>query len=466
MSDSERSYLIKNVAPDPQLLEMYVEEVERIRLAIPPSKAFIDHVGSTAVPGLAGKPVIDLLVTLCEWSDAERVVVALTGLGYKEDIDTDVASRRFLERKIESGSLKAIHLHLTPMHSEWGNKMFRDELMADKDIASRYAVLKQSLAAQNSEDFAAYTVGKSEFVMSILRKAAGIFGNDRLLTHQRAELDRAQSLQRLVLFAQFLVALTAAMSVYVNDNATLMIFAAVGFLLACGWLILGRMQRAHRDAGEQARRVVLVSCGLGVGLSPEQRLRIFDKFTVSVANRRLVREEDYFASRTAPSYRRLAELVEESAYWTRDLQRASASTLRWLLLGVTILVAGMLVVCAPSISTDANLSIARVLIAFLVFLLSSDVVGAMLGHRDAALAIDDILQRVETAAARGYPHADVLLIASDYNAAVEAAPFVLPWVYSIRNATLTRRWRAYLENKRAASHTSRPAYCPTGFETE
>jgi hypothetical protein len=229
---------------------------------------------------------------------------------------------------------------------------------------------------------------------------------------------------------------------------------------------LGRRQRAHRDAGEQARRVVLISSGLGVSLSPEQRLRIFDMFTVSVANRRLVREEDYFASRTVPSHRRLAELVEESAYWTRDLQRASASTLRWLLLGVTVLAVGILVMCTPSISSDANLSIARVLTALLIFLLSSDVVGAMLGHRDAALVIDDILQRVETAAARGYLYADVLLIASDYNAAVEGAPFVLPWVYRIRNATLTRRWRAYLENKRVASQALGPENHPTTLEPE
>jgi len=452
MSDSGRSNLIENVPPDPGVLEIYTDEIERIRLAITPSKAFIDHVGSTAVQELPGKPVIDLLVTLYEWNEADEVVAALAHLGYKADTDTDDASRRFLEREIEVGSLRAIHLHLTPTQSEWGNKMlvFRDALIADRDLANRYALLKQSLASNYSGDFAAYTAGKSEFVLSVLRKAAGTFSNDRLLTHQRAELERAQSFQQLVLLAQFLVALTAAISVYVTDNATLMIFAAVGFLLALAWLIFGRMQRGHRDAGEQARRVVLISSGLGVSLSPEQRLRIFDKFKVSVTNRRLVREEDYFASRTIPSHRRLAELVEESAYWTRDLQRASASALGWLLLGVTILIAGVIVICAPSITSEANLSIARVLIAFLVFLLSSDVVGAMLGYREAALAIDDILQRVETAAARGYPPADVLLLASDYNAAVEGAPFVLPLIYRIRRPTLTRLWRAYLENKRVA----------------
>ncbi|MBP2443778.1 GrpB family protein [Rhizobium leguminosarum] len=452
MSDSTRSHLIKNIDHDPRTSSICSEEIETIRSAIAPSKAFIDHVGSTAVQGLAGKPVIDLLVSLYEWDDAERVVAQLASLGYERDTDTSDTLRRFLERKIEARPFRAIHVHLTPTQSEWGNKMlvFRDELVADKDLAARYATLKRSLAVENSQDFAAYTSGKTEFVWSVLRRAAGTFGNDRLLTHQRAELGRAQRFQLLVLFAQFLVALTAAVSVYINDNAILMIFAAAGFLLAGAWLVLSRWQRMHRDAGEQARRIVLLSSGLGVTLSPEQRLRIFDKFTVPIVKERLVREEDYFASRTIPSEQRLAELIEESAYWTRDLQKASASTLRWSLLCVTVLVAGVLVISAPSISPDANLSLARVLIACLIFLLSSDVVGAMLGHGDAASAIDEILQRVETAASRGYPSADVLLIASDYNATVEAAPFPLPWAYRLRSKTLTRRWRAYLENKRVA----------------
>jgi GrpB-like predicted nucleotidyltransferase (UPF0157 family) len=458
MSDSKRSHLIQIIDHDPLASLICSEEIESIRSAIVPSKAFIDHVGSTAVQGMPGKPVIDLLVSLYEWDDAEWVVAQLAALGYEPDTDPNDASRRFLERKIEKGPFRAIHLHLTPTQSEWGNKMlvFKDELAADRDLAFRYATLKRSLSVKYPEDFAAYTSGKTEFVQSVLRKAAGTFGNDRLLTHQRAELGRAQCFQLLVLFAQFLAALTAAVSVYINDNAVLMIFAAAGFLLAGAWLVLGRWQRNHRDAGEQARRVVLLSSGLGATLSPEQRLRIFDKFKVPIVEKRLVREEEYFASRTIPGLQRLAELIEESAYWTRDLQKASASTLRWALLCVSIMIAGVLVISAQSISSDANLSLARVLIACLIFLLSSDVVGAMLGHADAAAAIGEILQRVETAASRGYPSADVLLIASDYNATVEAAPFPLPWAYRLRSKTLTRRWRAYLENKRVASRLRSP----------
>ena len=101
----------------------------------------------------------------------------------------------------------------------------------------------------------------------------------------------------------------------------------------------------------------------------------------------------------------------------------------------------------PLLPSDITISMARVLVAILVFMLSSDLVGAIFAHREAASSISEIIQRTETAAARGYPAADVLLLMSDYNAIVESAPFALPGVYELRCQSLTRRWRAYLENK-------------------
>ncbi|CAO4151993.1 hypothetical protein DHODJN_17765 [Methylorubrum extorquens] len=326
--------------------------------------------------------------------------------------------------------------------------VFRDALSADSDLAARYAALKRRLAVDHSGDPDTYTAGKSDFVGQVLRAAAGAFDNDRLLTHQRAELDRAQRYHHLSLAAQLSVALVAAVSVYSENSSTQLNFALLGFLLVGVWFALGRKQNSHRAAGEQARRVVLLASGLDEHFSSEQRLRIFDNFTVPINDRPLVREEDYFASRAAPSYRRLAELIEESAYWTRELQQASATALQWALVGIGLLMAAALWAGLPAMSADAGVLLARVLVTLLVFLLSSDVIGAVFAHRNAAKSIREISQRAETAAARNYPSADVLLLMSDYNAAVESAPFALPGTFRMHRTELTRRWHAYLENKR------------------
>ncbi|RYY25867.1 MAG: GrpB family protein [Sphingomonadales bacterium] len=425
-------------------------EIAAIHAANAPARMFIDHVGSTAVAGLESKPVIDLLLTLVDWEDAGRIVAGLAAIGYAEEEAHIELPRHFLARTASSGASVTFHLHLVPLDSKWGRNMlvFRDELVADRELARRYVTLKRQLAAAHPDDLEAYTNGKSEFVTEVLRKAAGTFGNERLLTYQRAELDCARAFQDKALAAQLAVAIVTAISVYSDNNTTQLNFALAGFLLAALWLALTRKQRAHRAAGDQARRVVLLASGLGEHFSAEQRLRVFDGFKVSIADRALVREEEHFASRAPPGYRRLAELIEESAYWTRDLQQASATWLQTTLLIAALAIAGLLWAGILTLSADQGVSFARVAVALLVFLLSSDLIGAIFAHREAAATIAVILQRVETAAARDFPQADILLLMSDYNAAVESAPFALPFVYWFRSAELTRRWRNYLENKR------------------
>ena len=442
---------VRVVAHDTDWKAICSAELEAIRPAIARAgaRAFIDHVGSTAVSGLDAKPVIDVLVTLTDWNGKDAVAAELEALGYRQEGTDDALPRRFFSRPSPGGSIEAFHLHLTPLGSAYGRDMivFRDSLIGDAEIAQRYVALKRKLAAENPEDFDAYTAGKNDFVALVLRQAAGAFGNDRLLTYQRAELDQAQRYQNFALASQFGVAVIAATSVFFSDNGVQLNLAILGFILAFGWFALARKQRAHRSAGDQARRVVLLASGLDEKFSAEQRLRIFDKFSAPILGNPLVRDESYFASRAAPGYRRLAELIEESAYWTRDLQKASATILQAAIVISGILMTLVLWLGVPLLPSNVTISIARVLIAILVFMLTSDVIGAIVKHGEAANAIGEILQRIETAAARGYPAADILLIMSDYNATVESAPLALPGVYKLRYPSLTMRWRAYLENK-------------------
>lgn len=425
-------------------------EIVGIRSATSSLRMFVDQVGSTAIKGLEGKPIIDLLVTPVDWQDADRISSALATIGYVREDAKSALPREFLVKPAANGDAISFHVHIAPRESEWGRNMliFRDQLAADRSLAKRYAALKRQLAAAHPMDPESYTEGKSEFVKEVLRHADGAFGNERLLTYQRVELDCSRRFQDGALIAQLGVAVVAAISVYSENNIIQLNFAIVGFLLAALWLLLAHKQRSHRAAGDQARRVILLASGLGERFSAEQRLRVFDGFSVSIEGKPLVREEDHFASREAPGYRRLAELIEESAYWTRDLQRSSAAWIRNVMVVTALLIGCALWTGLLALPTDASVSLARVLVAALVFLVSSDLLSSIFAYREAAAAIGVILQRVETAAARDYPSSDVMLLMSDYNAVVESAPFALPGVFRWRNADLTRRWRNYLEQKR------------------
>lgn len=291
-------------------------EIISIRSATASLRMFIERVGSTAIIGLEGKPIIDLLVMPVNWQDAERICAALAAIGYIREAAKSELPRKFLVKPAANGGSVSFHVHIAPRESEWGRNMlvFRDQLAADRSLAKRYAALKRRLAVAHPTDLEAYTQGKSDFVAEVLRHADGAFGNERLLTYQRVELDRSRRFQDFALAAQLGVAVVAAISVYSDNNIVQLNFALVGFLLAALWLALAQKQRSHRAAGDQARRVILLASGLGERFSAEQRLRVFDGFSVSIDGKPLVREEEHFASREAPGYRRLAELIEESAY--------------------------------------------------------------------------------------------------------------------------------------------------------
>lgn len=137
----------------------------------------VEHVGSTAVPGLAAKPVIDLMASV---ADPDVVVVqagdrlAADGWCYvPPELDRKLW-RRFFVKPDASGLRRLAHLHVIQAgHQRWAEQIaFRDALRCDDQLARSYGDLKQRLAAQHAGDREAYTDAKAEFVADALRRAS------------------------------------------------------------------------------------------------------------------------------------------------------------------------------------------------------------------------------------------------------------------------------------------------------
>jgi GrpB-like predicted nucleotidyltransferase (UPF0157 family) len=427
---------------------IYGTEVFRIRGATDVSCRF-DHVGSTAVSGLPAKPIIDILVTLTDWTGAEAIGRDFSALGYElqERIDGDAPRSFFYLR--ESGKRPAIQIHLVAPGQAWGSDMliFRDTLSADRGLRRRYANLKKELVRRHDNDLNSYTAGKSEFVREAVTRVQNAFSTDAILTHQRAELGRAQLLHILALVAQLGMAAAVAGSVFVNTSEMLLTLAIIGLVLAMAWLQLTHQRNKHTNAGNQARRIALLKSGLDVPISAARHREILRDFTVSIAERKLMMENAYFSSQEEPGPRRLVELIEESAFWTSDLQRWSGLILGWFTVGALVLVGIFIWRMVTDLGAEQQILLARVLVASLVFLVSSEVVVNWLAHRQAASDITEILSRVEVIASQGYDLPDAMLLMSDYNAVVESAPGILPSVFALRRGRLKAHWRAYLTRK-------------------
>lgn len=130
----------------------------------------IEHVGSTAVPGLAAKPIIDIDVLLKSAADLPRAIAALTSIGYQHRGDLGIRGREAFRAPV--GDLRR-HLYVCPDNGEYLRHVsFRNYLRAHSEDASEYGCLKRELAGKFREDREAYNNAKREFVESILRKSA------------------------------------------------------------------------------------------------------------------------------------------------------------------------------------------------------------------------------------------------------------------------------------------------------
>lgn len=129
----------------------------------------VEHVGSTAVPGLAAKPIIDLQAAVDDLHCAPQIAANLAAAGWHwvaPDLDRRPWRRFFV--KVSDGRRSA-HLHvMTRDTARWDEQLaFRDALRAHPDLAETYAELKRALAAQ-SADRESYTAAKSDFVRAVL----------------------------------------------------------------------------------------------------------------------------------------------------------------------------------------------------------------------------------------------------------------------------------------------------------
>lgn len=167
------SDLVTVVEYDPRWPERYEREEERLLDAIGECVERIEHVGSTAVPGLAAKPIVDITATLADWDEADDCVGPVENLRY--DYFPESAERdsewRYFERRPEDG--QAFNLHLRPSgidHLE-RNLRLRDYLREHPGAAREYEEIKREAAVEHPDDIEAYSEAKTEFIESVMEAA-------------------------------------------------------------------------------------------------------------------------------------------------------------------------------------------------------------------------------------------------------------------------------------------------------
>jgi GrpB-like predicted nucleotidyltransferase (UPF0157 family) len=163
------------VSYDPAWPERFAAERDRVAAALGDRALEIHHIGSTAIPGLDAKPIIDTMVVVRRLDDAVDCIAPLRDLGYAFIDYPQNVDRRFFRK----GKPRTHHLHIVEAGSRSliEHLAFRDALRADADLRRRYRALKHDLRTRYARDRAAYSEGKGTFVQKVLARWRGRGGH-------------------------------------------------------------------------------------------------------------------------------------------------------------------------------------------------------------------------------------------------------------------------------------------------
>lgn len=165
---------VQLVPYDPRWPEMFRAEAARLRHFLGTAAVLrVEHMGSTALPGLSAKPIIDMLIEIPSFDVALRTIVPKLREERWEYLwrdDRPPGHMVFIRR--DGAGVRTHHLHMAPAgHPMWERLAFRDYLRTHPDEARRYEKLKRQLASTHSGDREAYTEGKAEYVNRITTRA-------------------------------------------------------------------------------------------------------------------------------------------------------------------------------------------------------------------------------------------------------------------------------------------------------
>ncbi|NIM11539.1 MAG: GrpB family protein [Candidatus Aminicenantes bacterium] len=163
---------------NPQWPHMFIQEKHHLLNCLPTDLIKrIEHFGSTAVPNLAAKPIIDILVEVTSLEETKkRIAPVLEAQGYDyfwrpswgDDIPPFYAW--FIKR--DAGGKRTHHIHMVEHNFEhWDRLLFRDYLIEFPDVAKEYEELKYRLVNEFPEDRVAYTKGKTDFILRVTQQA-------------------------------------------------------------------------------------------------------------------------------------------------------------------------------------------------------------------------------------------------------------------------------------------------------
>ena len=163
---------VEVVEHNPEWQNLFQIESQRVADTLSHNVVAIHHIGSTSIPHIYAKPIIDLLVEVNDINKVDNSNSSMESIGYQAMGEFGIVDRRYF-RKNNSSGVRTHHVHVFETNSSEIKRhlAFRDYMIAHQTEAQQYSDLKRELAKQFPEDIESYMDGKNEFIKQIDRKA-------------------------------------------------------------------------------------------------------------------------------------------------------------------------------------------------------------------------------------------------------------------------------------------------------
>lgn len=163
---------VEVVPPNAQWRNEFEKEAECLAAALGENVVAVHHIGSTAIPNIYAKPVIDLLVEVKDITELDERSSVMRSLGYEVMGEFGISGRRYFRRDNQEGiRTHQIHSFETGSAQIERHLAFRDYMIAHPEDARKYSELKRKLAEENPQNINGYMDGKDGFIKEIDRKA-------------------------------------------------------------------------------------------------------------------------------------------------------------------------------------------------------------------------------------------------------------------------------------------------------
>jgi len=155
---------------NPQWPEMFETEANKLREVFGDELTVVHHIGSTSVPGLKAKPIIDIMPLVRNIEVVDKFNKQMIALEYEPMGEFGIPGRRYFRK---GGDVQTYHIHVFQLSSRDAERhlAFRDFLREHKDYALKYGELKATLARSFPNDIEAYMDGKNDFIKDLEQKA-------------------------------------------------------------------------------------------------------------------------------------------------------------------------------------------------------------------------------------------------------------------------------------------------------